>query len=192
MLTAAAYDIHVEQLLERMRRFHAALGGAGIPYRVIGGMGVFIHVSERDPEKARLTADVDAGIRREDLPRIITAAEKGGFRYRHVAGADMLVDVVSPQNPQPRARSAVHLIFVDEKVRPEYVEPVPASEPVPTKEGILIAPVVDLVHMKLTSFRLKDKVHIQDMDSVGLITPEIERTLSPILAGRLAEVRATE
>ena len=186
-MTAAAYDIHVEQLLQRMRRFHAALDGAGIAYRIIGGMGVFIHVSERDPEKARLTADVDAGIRREDLPRIVEAAETGGFRYRHVAGVDMLVEA-----DQPRARSAVHLIFVNEKVRPEYLETVPASEPVPTKEGILIAPVVDLVHMKLTSFRLKDKVHLQDMDAVGLITPEIERTLSPELAARLAEVRATE
>lgn len=58
MLTAAAYDIHMEQLLERMRRFHAALSGAGIPYRVVGGMGVFIHVFERNPEQARLTADV--------------------------------------------------------------------------------------------------------------------------------------
>src|SRR6266851_5420628 len=103
MLTAAAYDLHVEQLLERMRRFHAALLGAGIPYRIIGGMGVFIHVAERDPEKARLTADVDAGIRREDLPRIVEAADNSGFRYRHVAGVDMLVEA-----NQPRARSAVH------------------------------------------------------------------------------------
>ena len=44
MLTAAAYDIHVEQLLEKMRRFHAALTAAGIPYRIIGGLAVFIHV----------------------------------------------------------------------------------------------------------------------------------------------------
>jgi hypothetical protein len=187
MLTAAAYDIHVEQLLERMRRFHGALDSAGIPYRIVGGMAVFIHVSERDPEKARLTADVDAGVARADLPRIIAAAEKGGFRFRHVAGVDMLVDAATP-----RARSSVHLVFVSEKVRPGYVEPVPASEPVRTKEGILIAPVVDLVHMKLTSFRLRDKVHIQDLDSVGLITPEIEQTLSPVLMARLAEVRASD
>jgi hypothetical protein len=187
MLSAAAYDIHVEQLLERMRRFHAALDSAGIPYRIVGGMAVFIHVSERDPEKARLTADVDAGISREDLPRVMAAAEKGGFKFRHVAGVDMLVDANNP-----RARSSVHFVFVNEKVRREYVEPVPCSAPARTKEGMLIAPVADLVHMKLTSFRLKDKVHIQDMDSVGLITPEIEATLSPILAERLAEVRATE
>ncbi len=109
------------------------------------------------------------------------------FRFRHVAGVDMLVDKEKPQ-----ARSAVHLVFVNEKVRTEYLEPVPASEPVRTKEGILIAPVADLVRMKLTSFRLKDKVHIQDLDGVGLITQEIEKSLSEPLRQRLAEVRATE
>jgi hypothetical protein len=46
--------------------------------------------------------------------------------------------------------------------------------------------------MKLTSFRLKDKVHIQDMDGVGLITPAFEADLPPLLRDRLAEVRATE
>jgi hypothetical protein len=86
----------------------------------------------------------------------------------------------------------VHLFFVGEKVRPEYVEPIPDSDPVRSEQGILVAPVADLVHMKLTSFRLKDKVHIQDMDGVGLITPEIEAWLSPLLRERLAEVRATE
>jgi len=86
MLTAAAYDIHVEQLLEGLRRFHAALNGAGILYRVVGGMGVFIHVFERNPEQARLTADVDVGIAREDLDRIKQAAEKNGFHFLHVGG----------------------------------------------------------------------------------------------------------
>jgi len=92
----------------------------------------------------------------------------------------------------PNARSGVHVVFVGEKVRPEYLESVPESTPVRAKKDILIAPVADLVHMKLTSFRLKDKVHIQDLDSVGLITPEIEAGLSEPLRQRLAEVRATE
>jgi hypothetical protein len=46
--------------------------------------------------------------------------------------------------------------------------------------------------MKLTSFRLKDRVHIQDMDGVGLITTEIEAGLPEALRQRLAEVRASE
>jgi hypothetical protein len=46
--------------------------------------------------------------------------------------------------------------------------------------------------MKLTSFRLKDKTHIIDMDSVGLITPEIEAGLPDVLRERLVQVRAEE
>ena len=46
--------------------------------------------------------------------------------------------------------------------------------------------------MKLTSFRLKDRVHVQDLDRAGLIPPEIEALLSDQLRARLSEVRATE
>ena len=46
--------------------------------------------------------------------------------------------------------------------------------------------------MKLTSFRLRDQVHIQDMDSVGLITPEIEISLPEDLRERLKTVRASD
>jgi hypothetical protein len=187
MLTAAAYDIHMDQLLERMRRFHEALDRAGIPYRIIGGLAVFTHVFDLDPMKARSTRDVDAAVDRSDLPRIAAAAEQAGFQFRHVAGVDMLVDAESPS-----AKSAIHLVFLNEKVRPEYAEAIPSSEPVRAKEGIFFAPVADLVRMKLTSFRLKDKVHIQDMDGVGLITPAIEAGLPLLLRERLAEVRATE
>ena len=93
----------------------------------------------------------------------------------------------------PKARSGVHLLFIGEKVRPDHLEPIPGfSEPTPTAEGILLASVADLVRMKLTSFRLKDKVHIQDLDSVALITTEIEQALPAALSVRLAEVRASE
>jgi hypothetical protein len=57
---------------------------------------------------------------------------------------------------------------------------------------MLLAPVADLVHMKLTSFRLKDKVHLLDLDSVGLITPEIEQALREALRDRLEQVRKEE
>jgi len=188
MITVSAYDNHVDQLFEKMMRFHRALSEAGVPYRIVGGMAVFLQVSARDPDNGRTTRDVDAAVRRDDLSRIIRAAELNGFRYKHSAGIDMLVD-----SKEPKARSAIHLIFMGEKVRPEYVEPVPGlSDPTITEEGITIAPVTDLVRMKLTSFRIKDRAHIQDLDSVGLITPEIEAGLSDILRARLAEVRATE
>lgn len=160
MLTAAAYDNHLEQLFGRLRQLHAILTAARIPYRIVGGMAVFLHVAERDPLRARLTPQLDAAIE---------AARRAGWDYRHAAGIDTLTGP-----PENRARSAVHLIFLAEKVRPEYAEPVPASAPEKTREGIAIAPVADLVRMKRTSFRLKDRVHIQDLDAVGLITTGVE------------------
>ena len=188
MITAKALDIHVEKLFNLLERLHSALADAGIEYRVIGGMAVFFQVSVLDPDAARLTRDVDIAVDRADLDRIAKAAETFGFRYRHVAGIDMLV---SAENP--KAKSAVHLVFVREKVRPIDLAPIPGfSEPTKTIEGFLLAPVPDLVRMKLTSFHLKDKTHIIDMDSVGLITPEIEAGLPDVLRQRLEKVRAEE
>ena len=150
MLTAAAYDIHVEQLFDKGRQLHRVLTEAGVPYRIVGGLAVFIHVYERDALRARLTSDVDAAIDRAFLPHVLAAAERIGWVHRHVAGTVMLVDA-----ERPNARSAVRLVFLNEKVRPEYVEAVPDSPAVATQEGILIAPVAVLVRMKLTSFHLE-------------------------------------
>lgn len=177
----------MEQIIDVAARFTSLLEKAGIPVRVVGGLATYLHVDQIDPPSARLTRDVDVAIDRDKLEAIRAAVEPHGFRYRHAAGVDMFLVAENPN-----ARSGVHLVFVGEKVRPEYLEPVPGSAPVRAKKGILIAPVADLVRMKLTSFRLKDKVHIQDLDGVGLITPEIEKNLSGPLRERLAEVRATE
>src|ERR1035437_8889271 len=184
MISATAYDRHVEQLFGVLRRVTSALQAAGIEYRVVGGVAVFLHVSEKDPLAARMTRDIDMAVDRRDLDRIADAVRPFGFEYRHVAGVDMLVDAASP-----RARSAVHLVMVREKVRPEYAEAVPDfSPPVVTREGVLLAPVSDLVRMKLTSYRLKDRLHIQDMDRARLITAQIEAGLSVELRRRLEEI----
>ena len=102
MITIAAYDIHVEQLFEKIRRLHAAMAEAGLPYRLVGGVAVFLQVFERDPGKARMTRDIDIAVNRADLNQIAAAAEKFGFLYRHAAGGDMLLD-----RDHPRASSAL-------------------------------------------------------------------------------------
>ena len=163
MLTARAYDIHVEQLFDRVRQLHKLLSAEGIPYRIVGGLAVFFHVSERDQLRARLTGDVDAAVTSEDFARALRAVEDAGMANRD------------------GGRSAVH-VYADDA----------SSPPEKTVEGILLAPVADLVRMKLTSFRLKDKVHVQDLDGAGLITPEIEAELPELLRTRLQEVRASE
>jgi hypothetical protein len=70
---------------------------------------------------------------------------------------------------------------------PDFSEP-----PTVAENGILLAPVADLVKMKLTSFRQRDKTHLIDLDSVGLITPSIEAGLPEELRDRLRRLRAEE
>lgn len=185
MLANSIFEDAVEKIFDITKRFAAALEAAAIPYRVVGGLAVFVHVDARDPMAARLTKDVDVTVDRKDLDAIRAALEHYGFTFRHVAGADMFLDAKNPHAP-----AAVHVLFAGERVRSDDLEVVPYSLPEQSPRGFMIAPVVDLVHMKLTSYRLKDQVHIQDLDHAGLITPEIEQSLSVPLLARLKEVRS--
>jgi hypothetical protein len=57
---------------------------------------------------------------------------------------------------------------------------------------VAVIPVADLVLMKLGNNRDIDRVHVRDMDPVGLVTAEVERTLPEILRDRLPEIRSAE
>lgn len=185
VLANTIFEDAVEKIFDITKRFAAVLEAAAIPYRVVGGLAVFVHVDARDPMAARLTKDVDVAIDRKHLDAIRAALEPHGFIFRHAAGVDLFFVANSPN-----ASAAVHLLFAGERVRPDDLEAVPFSLPERSPRGFMIAPVVDLVHMKLTSHRLKDQVHIQDLDHAGLITPEIEQTLTAPLLARLREVRS--
>lgn len=198
-LTAAAHRGEVvntlfEERLYRLtgllHRVTEALTGAGIAHEVIGGLAVLIHVEEANPEHATLTRDVGLLIRREDLERVREAALRAGFVYRHAAGVDMLVPAGAGT-----AVNAVHLVFSDEKVRPDYPAPSPPIRPVRKRihgEDVMVIGVQDLLRMKLTSNRDKDRVHVRSMDAAGLITSEVESSLPQELRARLAHIRATE
>ena len=166
------------------------LTAESIPYEVVGGLAVLIHVEEANPEHSTLTRDVDIMVQRSDLDQIKQAATKQGFRFRHAAGVDMLVY----GNTTP-ARNAVHRVFSGEKVRPHYAGPTPAIAPerkhIHGKE-VRVIPVADLVKMKLMSNRDKDRVHIRSMDAAGLITDEVEQRLAADLSSRLQNIRETE
>ena len=178
------FEERVEQLFNLANRVDRAFRAAGLDYRVVGGLATYLYVEEAEPDAGRLTKDIDILVRREDLDQIARAVEPLGLKYRHVAGVDMLVQI-----GEPSARRAVHMVFAGEKVRPEYPEPVPPLGHSAKLRGIHLVPLIDLVRMKLTSLRLKDQTHLQDLDEAGLITPDIETGLSPVLRERLAEVR---
>ena len=173
-----------------LHRITEALTAENIPHELIGGLAVLVHVEEADPEHATLTRDVDLMVHRVDLERIKEAAAQRGFRFRHTAGVDMLL-----YGPTDSAKNAVHLIFSGEKVRPNQATPNPQIEPERKQihgQEVMVIPVADLLRMKLSSFRDKDRVHVRSMDAAGLITADIENKLTPELAARLKHVRETE
>jgi hypothetical protein len=179
------FEERVEQLFDLAGVVERIFSSAGLEYRLIGGLAAYLYVEEVEPDAGRLTKDIDIAVRRDDLERIAKAAEPFGLRHRHVAGVDMLV-----QADQPSARRAIHLVFTGEKVRPEYHEPTPELGPYRQVRGLRLIPLADLVRMKLTSFRAKDEAHLKDLDEAEVITPDVEAGLPPMLAERLAQVRA--
>ncbi len=171
-----------------LEKIAAPLSAAHIPYEVVGGLAVLVHVEAADPAHSVLTRDVDILIHRSDLKRVTAVAEAQGFRFRQVAGADMLLF-------GEKAINAVHLLFTEEKVKLSQLFPNPSIAPeriLLKGQEVWVIPVPDLVRMKLSANRDKDRVHIRSLDAAGLITPEIMRGLSPALQARLRLVRETE
>ena len=154
----------VENVRERACRAADALKRAGIGHVVVGGNAVAAWVARVAKEAVRNTKDVDVLIRRADLAGAVDVFESVGFVHETVGGIDVFLD-----GPDGSVRSAIHILFAGEKVRPDYVLPAPdvtecvagPEFPVPTLDA--------LVRMKLTSNRLRDKVHLLDMLDVGLI-----------------------
>ncbi len=179
------FEKRVQQLFDLARLVDQAFSSAGLEYRVVGGLAAYLYVEEASPDAGRLTRDIDIVVRRKDLERIAQAVEPFGLRYRHAAGDDMLI-----QAGEGSASRAVHLVFNGEKVRTEYPEAAPELHSGPVLQGVRLIPLADLVRMKLTSFRLKDQVHLKDLDEAGVITPEMAEQLSPELRARLEWVRA--
>ncbi|MBV9307991.1 MAG: hypothetical protein JO185_23055 [Acidobacteriaceae bacterium] len=187
-LVNVLFEERIFQLVGLIDRVVRPLEGAKVDYELIGGMAVFIHVNKVDPTAARNTKDVDLLVNRSDLVRVIEIAEANGFQFRHAVGVDMLLYGGDK-------KQAVHLVFAGEKTKPEQLEPNPSINPIRESvygSEVWIIPVEDLLRLKLSVNRLKDQVQIQDMDRTGLITPAMERSLSPLLLRNLQRIREAE
>jgi hypothetical protein len=184
MFVNTFFEERLQNLLDLAARVDELFRTAGVDYRVVGGLATYLYVEAASPDAGRLTRDIDVAIHRRDLDRISATAPQFGLEFRHVAGVDMLV-----QTEAPSAKRAVHLIMAGEKVRPEYPETAPPLGEPQFVKGIRLMPLSDLVRMKLTSYRTKDETHIIDLDEAGLITPDIEASLSPVLLARLNDAR---
>jgi hypothetical protein len=173
----------VEKVRQRLLRATQALEGAGVEYAVIGGNAVAAWVARVDAGAVRNTQDVDLLLRRADLERAKEALERAGFSYRHVAGIDLFLD-----GPDAKARDAVHILFCNEKVRPEYAVSTPSLDEIERLDEFTVLQLEALVRMKLTSFRRKDQVHVQDLIGVELIDESWLARFPEPLVSRLKEL----
>jgi hypothetical protein len=176
----------VEKVRDRLLRAAAALESAGLPYAVAGGNAVALWVSRVDEAAVRNTQDVDVLIRRADLDRAKSALEAAGFVHRHAAGLDVFLD-----GPKARARDAVHVIFANEKVRPDEALPNPDVTESERAERFRVLSLAAVVRVKLTAFRDKDRVHLRDLIDVGLLDASWLGRLPVQLADRLKSLLDT-
>ncbi len=182
------FEERLFNLVGILEKIAAPLSEARIPYEVVGGLAVLVHVEAANPAHSVLTRDLDILIQRSDLDRVIAVAAAKGFKFRHVAGVDMLLF-------GDKAINAVHLLYSEEKVKASQLLANPSIAPerkLIKNQEVWVIPVPDLVRMKLSANRDKDRVHIRSLDAAGLITPEIEGGLPLELRARLQQVRETE
>jgi hypothetical protein len=175
-----AYAMSLDDVTRRLDRITTALDEKSVPYAVVGGQAVAIWVATREPAAVRTTKDVDLLIRRDDLPRARAAALSVDMDYFEVMGVGMFLE-----RSDPNPRSAVHLVWAGERVRPDYELPSPAVDQRQETSGVHTISLSGLVMMKLLSNRDQDRVHLRDMIDVGLVGRELLDGLPTSLAERL-------
>ncbi len=179
----------IEEVKNRLERAAAALGLLGVPYAVVGGNAVAAWVSRVDVAAVRNTRHLDILLRREDADRARTALEAAGFIHRRVAslGKAAAMDVFL-DGPDAKVRDAVHILWAGERAVPDAIEPTPPLGETLSAEGFQLIPLEDLVRMKLISFRDKDRMHLRDLASVGLIDGEWPARFPTALGERLQRI----
>jgi len=185
-LRAFSWDRMIEAVhavRDRALRATRALENAGIPYAMAGGNAVAAWVARVDRAAVRNTQDVDLLVRRSDLPAITTALESAGFVPATVMDVVCFID-----GPDGSPRDAIHLLFASEKVRETYPLPTAdVTESVPADDYTIVT-LEALVRMKLNSFRDKDRMHLRDFLSLGLIDASWLPRLVPEHATRLQQL----
>jgi hypothetical protein len=176
-------DLAVERVRDRLERAATAISECGIRYAIAGDNAVRAWVSQVDIAAVRNTQDVDIAIRRDDLSRVTACLGQVGFVYRHFGGVDMFLD-----GPEAKARDAIHIVFAGELVQENYPVAAPELTESVHLDDFVVLNLEALVRMKLTSFRRKDQVHLQDMLEVGLIDAGWKSRFPTPLAERLQEI----
>ncbi len=180
------FEAGIYSLSNDLEQIVTALREGRVNFEIIGGVAVNAHIFPEHRSRSFVTRNIDLLIHRSDLERAATAAEPLGYGAKKMTGGYTLI-----RDGQELAES-VHLLFVGEKSK--STQPIPHPDLHPEEKDFLgiavpVAPMRDLLQMKLSSFRPKDLVHLEILDEAGLITPTLEGELLAELRARLQEAR---
>ena len=183
-----AFEGGMYSLVNELERLAAVFRQAGISYEIVGGVAVNAHILEAQRSRSFLTRDIDVLMLQEDLPALVSFAAAVGYEAKKIMGGHALI------LPGQHLEEAVHILFTGKKPRSTYPVANPALSP-EEKEiygvSVPVAPLRDLLTMKLNSLRDKDKVQLQILDEVGLITDAVLSDVPEILQTRLQELRTS-
>jgi len=180
----------VDKVRRRLLHAAACLHNAAVPYAVVGGNAVAAWVSRVDEAAVRNTRDVDILLRREDLPLAISAMTQAGYTHRRVASLSGGAMEVFLETPEGKVRDAIHILFANECVRPDSLEPSASVEESEDAGDFRLIALPALIRMKLAAWRDKDRVHLRDLHAVGLLESAALPQLPTALAERLAFILA--
>lgn len=168
----------VERVRGRLLQVTALLKRAQIDYAVTGESAVAAWVASVDEAAVRNTRDVGLLVRQADIARMKEVLEPEGYRFRHAAGIDMFLDP-----GESSAREAVHLVLSRHQTAGGYE--LPDVEESVQFGSFRVLSLEALVRTKLIANRDKDRVHVRDMISVGLIDETWPGKFDSVLGARL-------
>lgn len=173
----------VEKVRERLERSCNALDEAEVPYAIIGGNAVAVWVATKDDGAVRNTRDVDLLMNLDDLDRATAALSSVGFIRDQVMNVTVFLD-----GPEGKPSQGIYILLASQKVKDNYATPTPRVDQSQIIENKRVVELKQLVEMKLNSYRDKDRTHLRDMISVGLIDATWPQKFPPSLSQRLQEL----
>jgi len=173
----------VERVHKRLRRSCDALKSAGIPYAVIRGHASSAWIATVDASAMRNSQKIEILPRRTDFTASL-ALESVGFIGRD---GSVFLD-----GPHARNRDAVQMVSANERrwVACELPTPDVIESRILRVAGaeVSVIELESLVRMNLDSFKLDDRVDLEDMIDVELIDSGWRGKFGPRLEARLQEM----
>jgi hypothetical protein len=163
-----------------------SLREAGVRFEVVGGVAVNAHILDQHRRGSFVTREIDIQVHGTDLDRVSRAAEALGYEPKKMMGGYIL------KRRDQESGEAIQLLFAGEKSKTTQLHPHPEVQ---SEDKLLfgltvpVAPLRDLLQMKLSSLRPKDLTHADALDEAGLITPSLEEDLPSDLRERPAQAR---